>query len=189
MSTCLTSRLTSRFPTAAGIVCLQVSACVPLSCCFHIDLSFTTCFGVLPSPPGPMASWAGCDHRCEQSVLLLLAKVLLSSLLVSLNERREVERPRARCATHGSLYSALPTWGSPSAATASFSPNAEVDVNGPRARSATQGSLYSALPTWGSPSAANASFLPGRSATHGSLHSALPTWGSPSAASASFGHI
>ena len=161
MPTCLTSRLTSRFPTAAGIVCLQVSARAPLSCCLHIDMSFTTCFGVSLCPPGPMASWAGCDRRCEQSVLLLLAKVLLSSLLVSLGQRREVERPRARCATHGSLYSALPTWGSPSAATASFSPGDEVDVTGPRARSATQGSLYSALPTWGSPSAATASFSPG----------------------------
>ena len=128
-------------------------------------MSFTTCFGVSPSPPGRMACWAPCDRRCEQSVLLLLANIELSSILVSLGERRDVQRPRARCATHGSLYSALPTWGSPSAATASFLPGDEVDVNGPRARSATQGSLYSALPTWGSPSAANASFLQGDAQT------------------------
>ena len=76
--------LTWRFPTAAGIVCLQMSACLPSSCCFHVDVSFTTCFGVSLSPPGPMAAWAGCDHQCERSVPLLLAQVRLSSLLASL---------------------------------------------------------------------------------------------------------
>ena len=161
-------------------------------------MSFTTCFGVSPRSPGRMACWARCARRCEQSVLLLLAKIELSSILVSLGERRDVQRPRARCATHGSLHSALPTWGSPSAANATLSYKVMwKHVNGPRARSATHGSLHSALPTWGSPSAANATLpykamwkhLTGpraRSATHGSLHSALPTWGSPSAASASF---
>ena len=70
--------------------------------------------------------------------------------------RMELGGPRARSATHGSLHSALPTWGSPSAASAPFLQGDEQDVmNGPRARSATHGSLHSALPTWGSPSAAS----------------------------------
>ena len=34
--------------------------------------------------------------------------------------RKQLDGPRARSATHGSLHSALPTWGSPSAASASF---------------------------------------------------------------------
>ena len=37
MSTCLTSRLTCRFPMAAGIVCLHVSARVPLLSCFTLS--------------------------------------------------------------------------------------------------------------------------------------------------------
>ena len=72
--------------------------------------------------------------------------------------RMEIDGPRARSAMHGSLHSALPTWGSPSAASATFLQGDEQDMSGPRARSATHGSLHSALPTWGSPSAAAASF-------------------------------
>ena len=122
-----------------------------------------------------------------------LRGVLPPQLLPRSDIRMDLDGPRARSATHGSLHSALPTWGSPSAAAASLFCDIRMDLDGPRARSATHGYLHSALPTWGSPSAASASFLQGgeldvhgpraRSATHGSLHSALPTWGSPSAAS------
>ena len=68
--------------------------------------------------------------------------------------RMQLDGPRARSATHGSLHSALPTWGSPSAASASFW-HIRMELGGPRARSATHGSRHSALPTWGFPSAAS----------------------------------
>ena len=80
--------------------------------------------------------------------------------------RMELDGPRARSATHGSLHSALPTWGSPSAASASFLQGGELDVHGPRARSAMHGSLHSALPTWGSPSAASSPSSVEEVATH-----------------------
>ena len=107
----------------------------------------------------------------------------------------EKDGPRARFATHGSLHSALLTWGSPSAATGYF-----LDEDGWKKMGREQGLPHMAPYT---PPGLRVDFPPqqlailkwrwmekdgprARFATHGSLRSALPTWGSPSAATGLF---